>query len=44
MTTVVEGYTDQGFTLKGQPGRSFGGLIGTVGGAVVGSTFGPLGW
>ena len=38
--TVVEGYQDPGFTMKGQPGRSFGGLIGTVGGAVVGSTFG----
>jgi len=35
--TVVEGYQDQGFTLPGQQGRSFGGLIGTVGGAVVGS-------
>ena len=38
--TVVEGYQDQGFTLPGQQGRSFGGLIGTVGGAVLG---GPLG-
>ena len=38
--TVVEGYTDPGYTIKGQPGRSFGGLIGTVGGAVVGSAFG----
>ena len=38
--TVVEGYQDQGFTLPGQEGRSFGGLIGTVGGAVVGSAFG----
>jgi len=38
--TVVEGYTDPGFTMKGQPGRSFGGLIGTVGGAVIGSAFG----
>ena len=35
--TVVEGYQDQGFTLPGQQGRSFGGLIGTVGGAVVGA-------
>ena len=35
--TVVEGYQDQGFTLPGQQGRSFGGLIGTVGGAVAGS-------
>ena len=39
-TTVVEGYQDPGFTLKGVEGRSFGGLIGTVGGAVLG---GPLG-
>ena len=38
--TVVEGYQDQGFTWPGQQGRSFGGLIGTVGGAVVGSAFG----
>ena len=38
--TVVEGYQDPGFTLQGQQGRSFGGLIGTVGGAVVGSAFG----
>ena len=38
--TVVEGYQDPGFTMEGQPGRSFGGLIGTVGGAVVGSAFG----
>lgn len=38
--TVVEGYQDPGFTLPGQQGRSFGGLIGTVGGAVIGSAFG----
>ena len=38
--TVVEGYQDPGFTLEGVQGRSFGGLIGTVGGAVVGSAFG----
>ena len=38
--TVVEGVTDPGFTLQGQQGRSFGGLLGTVGGAVVGSAFG----
>ena len=36
-TTVVEGYQDPGFTLAGVQGRSFGGLIGTVGGAVAGS-------
>jgi len=35
-TTVVSGYTDPGFTLKGVPGRSFGGLIGTLGGAAIG--------
>ena len=34
--TVVEGYQDQGFTLPGQQGRSFGGLIGTVAGAGIG--------
>ena len=39
-TTVMPGYTDSGFTLPGVQGRSFGGLIGTVGGAVVGSAFG----
>ena len=38
--SVVEGYQDQGFTLPGQQGRSFGGLIGTVAGAALG---GPLG-
>ena len=35
-TTVVSGYKDPGFTLKGVPGRSFGGLIGTLGGAAIG--------
>ena len=35
-TTVVSGYTDPGFTLAGQKGRSFGGLIGTLGGAAIG--------
>ena len=35
--TVDPGYRDEGFTLQGQPGRSFGGLIGTVGGAVAGA-------
>ena len=39
-TTIMPGYTDSGFTLPGVQGRSFGGLIGTVGGAVVGSAFG----
>ena len=38
--TVVEGYQDPGFTLEGQQGRSFGGLIGTVAGAALG---GPMG-
>ena len=38
--TVVEGYTDPGYTIPGQQGRSFGGLIGTVAGAALG---GPLG-
>tara|TARA_R100000315_G_C5106539_1_gene60921 strand:- start:48 stop:503 length:456 start_codon:yes stop_codon:yes gene_type:complete len=35
-TTVVSGYRDPGFTLAGQKGRSFGGLIGTLGGAAIG--------
>jgi len=39
-TTIMPGYEDPGFTLAGVPGRSFGGLIGTIGGAVLG---GPLG-
>ena len=38
--SVDPGYQDPGFTLPGVQGRSFGGLIGTVGGAVVGSAFG----
>jgi hypothetical protein len=41
--TVVEGVTDPGFTLQGQQGRSFGGLIGTVGGAIVGSAIPGVG-
>ena len=36
-TTIMPGYTDSGFTLPGVQGRSFGGLLGTVGGAVAGS-------
>ena len=35
-STVVSGYTDPGFTLRGVKGRSFGGLIGTLGGAAIG--------
>ena len=42
-TTVVEGYQDPGFTLPGVKGRSFGGLIGTVGGAIVGSAIPGVG-
>ena len=38
--TVDPGYRDEGFTLEGTPGRSFGGLIGPVAGAALG---GPLG-
>ena len=38
--TVVEGYQDQGFTLPGVQGRSFGGLIGTGLGAVAGGIIG----
>ena len=41
--TVDPGYRDEGFTLQGTPGRSFGGLIGTVGGAVAGSMIPGLG-
>ena len=41
--TVVEGYTDPGYTIPGQQGRSFGGLIGTVGGAIVGSAIPGVG-
>ena len=41
--TVVEGYQDPGFTLPGVQGRSFGGLIGTVGGAIVGSAIPGVG-
>ena len=44
--TVVEGYQDQGFTLPGQQGRSFGGLIGTglgaVGGFIAGGPTGAM--
>ena len=39
-TTVMPGYTDPGFTLEGQKGRSFGGLIGTGLGAVAGGIIG----
>ena len=38
--TVVEGYRDPGFSVTQQGSAGFGGLIGTVGGAVVGSAFG----
>jgi len=38
--TVDPGYRDEGFTLEGVQGRSFGGLIGTVGGAVIGGMTG----
>jgi len=38
--TVDPGYRDEGFTLQGTPGRSYGGLIGTVAGAALG---GPMG-
>jgi len=41
--TVVEGYQDQGYTLPGVQGRSFGGLIGTGLGAVAGGIFGGPG-
>ena len=35
--TVVEGYRDPGFSVTQQGSAGFGGLIGTVGGAVAGS-------
>jgi len=41
--TVMPGYQDPGFTLPGVQGRSFGGLIGTVGGAIVGSAIPGVG-
>ena len=44
--TVVEGYQDQGFTLPGVQGRSFGGLIGTglgaIGGGIIGGPAGAM--
>ena len=39
-TTVMPGYTDPGFSVTQEGSAGFGGLIGTVGGAVLG---GPLG-
>ena len=39
-TTVVEGYRDPGFSVTQEGSAGFGGLIGTVGGAVIGSAFG----
>ena len=45
-TTVVEGYTDPGFTLPGVQGRSFGGLSGTglgaIGGGIIGGPAGAM--
>jgi len=40
--SVMEGYTDPGFTLEGQKGTR-GGILGTIGSAVGGYAFGPLG-
>ncbi len=44
--TVVEGYQDPGYTIPGQQGRSFGGLIGTglgaVGGFIAGGPAGAM--
>ena len=40
--SVMEGYTDPGFTLEGQQGTR-GGILGTIGSAVGGYAFGPLG-
>ena len=38
--TVVEGYRDPGYSITQEGSPGFGGLIGTVGGAVIGSAFG----
>ena len=38
--SVIEGYTDPGFTVQGQQGS---GLLGTIGSAVGGYFGGPLG-
>ena len=40
--SVMEGYTDPGFTLEGQKGTR-GGILGTIGSAVGGYFGGPLG-
>ena len=38
--TVVEGYRDPGFSVTQEGSAGFGGLIGTVGGAIVGGAMG----
>ena len=40
--SVMEGYTDEPFTIQGQKGTR-GGILGTIGSAVGGYAFGPLG-
>jgi hypothetical protein len=40
--SVMEGFTDEPFTLQGQKGTR-GGILGTIGSAVGGYAFGPLG-
>ena len=40
--SVMEGYTDPGYTIEGQKGTR-GGILGTIGSAVGGYAFGPLG-
>ena len=40
--SVMEGFTDEPFTLEGQKGTR-GGILGTIGSAVGGYAFGPLG-
>ena len=40
--SVMEGYTDPGYTIPGQEGTR-GGILGTIGSAVGGYAFGPLG-
>ena len=40
--SVMEGFTDEPFTIQGQKGTR-GGILGTIGSAVGGAAFGPLG-
>lgn len=40
--SVMEGYTDPGYTIQGQQGTR-GRILGTIGSAIGGAAFGPLG-